>query len=50
MALETQNREDSDEEEDSGGDMPRGDSKDSEDKRSDWKAAKDLVDIYHLHP
>ena len=44
MALETQNREDSDE------DMPREDSKDSEDKRSDWKATKELVDTYHLHP
>ncbi|RPB20555.1 hypothetical protein L211DRAFT_841644 [Terfezia boudieri ATCC MYA-4762] len=41
VALETQNRTDSDKEQDL-------EDSDSEDKRSEWRVTKDLVDIYDI--
>ncbi|KAF8453218.1 hypothetical protein BGX38DRAFT_1329207 [Terfezia claveryi] len=43
VALETQNRGDSDEE-----DLEDSEDSESEDRRSDWRVIKDLVDIYDI--
>ena len=45
MVLKTQNRGDS---EDTDQEISREDSDGPEDKRSDWKVIKDLVDIYDI--